>query len=119
MEIIMANADLQAESACTNPASVRGLYHAYRYAKAVWDAAAYAPATLDDGLPGEVDTPLSDAHSTALEAFMLAPCASLFELSLKLDVYREEDLHEWHRAREFADQLCRDARRVSQEARHG
>jgi len=88
----------------------RRLYYAYRHAKALWDAAMYSPEYVDADLPDEISDPLSDAHTHALDAFLLAPAGDAKQLAKKLAVFRDEEIfHGWHRAAEVAAAMAQDA----------
>ncbi|ASY44664.1 hypothetical protein CJD35_09540 [Sphingobium xenophagum] len=113
----MAVTSLQAESAQTNPTSSRALYYAYRRAKAAWDIALYAPELLDDDLAEEINEPLSEAHTQALNDFMLSPADRMFDLCRKLEVFRDEELANWYLANGFICQLASDARRLALDLR--
>lgn len=124
----MANAELRADSACVTPADTfspnlpreahsepgefQTAYSAYRHTKAAWDLALYAPDMVNNDLPDEIQDPLSKAHGEAFDRFMRAPVATLGQLVRKLDVYRDEEAHDFTDASIYAAVLAQDARRL-------
>lgn len=114
----MAVVTLSAESATANPDDdFRARYAAYRHAKAAWDLALYAPEMLNDDVPDEINNPLSDAHTAALNQFLLTPAHSIAALARKLSVFRDEEIHQcWFMASEIVASLTEDAHRLVQRA---
>ncbi|MDP3675258.1 MAG: hypothetical protein Q8R44_09195 [Novosphingobium sp.] len=91
----------------------RRLYNAYRKAKAEWDVILYAPERHDSDVPDEINDPLSDAHTAALNAFLLAPVDTIAALSRKLTVFAAEEIHDgWYMAHQIVGTLDMDGRRV-------
>ena len=91
----------------------RILYDAYRYAKAKWELAMYAPEMLDDDVPQEIDDPLSAAHRVALNNLLLFPAPTLAASVRKMTVFRDEEIwRSWSWAGEIVDCLTRDAERM-------
>lgn len=88
------------------------LYQIYRYTKAAWDVELYAPERINEDVPDDINSSLSDAHSAAIDRYMLAPAGSLRQLARKLAVFRDEELKDWYRAGEFAAALAADADRL-------
>lgn len=91
----------------------RRLYNAYRKAKAEWDVILYAPERHDSDVPDEINDPLSDAHTAALNAYLLAPVDTIAALSHKLTVFAAEEIHDgWYMAHQIVGTLDMDGRRV-------
>lgn len=107
----MAALPIRAESArANNFVQFDIAYYEYRHARAAWNAVIYAPEHLNDDVPDEIDVPLSRAHTEALKLFLLSPCRQLQHLALKLQVFRDEDVHGGlDCADEIVDALVRDA----------
>ena len=111
----MAATTLKMESISANPEDAfRARYYTYRHAKAAWDLALYAPEMLGDDVPDEINDPLSDAHTDALNQFLLTPAHSIVALARKLSVFREEGIHQgWFMSGEIVAGLEEDARRLA------
>lgn len=109
----MATKSLQAESACASPLSRSTvLYHAYRHATAAWFIQLYAPEHLTVDLPEEVNERLSEAHTVALETYLLEPTSNLRELARKLQIFRDEGVQHYASSDDVVEVLAADARRV-------
>ena len=111
----MATAPLQAESAPGQPSQFDHLYAAHKQAKASWDAATYAPDNIGKDLPNELDMALCERNSQALNALLLSPVTTSYELLRKLRVFRDEEVCDgWFMAGQIVEQLVRDARHVAE-----
>lgn len=108
----MATSSLQAKSVSANTATVYSLRNAWRYAKAAWDIALYAPGRGDEDLPEEMEAALSNAEGEAFDRLMRAPVHSLADLSAKLQVFREQDGHQLTHAAALLAILAEDARHL-------
>ena len=111
----MAVISFKPESTDANPErEFRIVYNAYRHAKAKWELAMYAPEMLDDDLPQEIDVPLSDAHSAALNNLLLFPAPTLAASVHKMTVFRDEEIwRSWCWAGEI---VCPSSEHLAQRA---
>ena len=92
------------------------LYRKMREAKAAWDVILYAPEYEAKDVPDEINEPLSDAHTEALNAFLLEPVERPVDLLRKLRVFRDEEIWQgWYRCGEIVRALTDDAERVFHE----
>jgi hypothetical protein len=90
------------------------LYRKMRHAKAAWDVVLYAPEYLHEDVPDDIGSALCDAHSDALNAYLLHPVDRIGALHRKLRVFREEEIAEgWHRRGEIVHVLTEDAERCA------
>lgn len=110
----MANTTLQAESASANP-TFDTLYAAYRFAKAQWDMACYAPENVINGGPSDdVNSAHCNAFADALNTLLLHPVNDAKELARKIAVFKDEEIIDnWVRGPEIVAVLAEDARRVA------
>lgn len=120
----MAIKTVQAESVCENAAEEMTVadefseaYSAWRYAKAAWDLALYAPGMENKDLPKEEDSRLCENHSAALYDFFHTPAPHLYGLLRKLRAYREEEVHGLYIADKAMSEIVEDAARISREGR--
>ena len=90
------------------------LYSAWRYAKAQWELADYAPDRPRLGLPQEVSDAHCRATCAALNAYLLHPADDLRALAVKLRVFREEEIWDgWSLAEEVTAVLADDVHRLA------
>ena len=90
----------------------RELYNEYRRTKAAWDVVLYAPEHFNADVPDDINTSLSDAHSDALNQYLLHPATKPYELVRKMTVFRDEEIIDnWCRGPEIVSVLCEDAKR--------
>lgn len=109
----MATTDLQADSANVTP-TFRLLYNEYRHAKARWDTVLYAPEHHHKDVPDDIQNPLMDAHTQAMNRLLVHPAESAHQLVQKLEIYNLECLFNgWDQAQEISAALLEDARRVA------
>ena len=89
------------------------LYRKMRQAKAAWDIILYAPEYESEDVPDEINDPLSDAPTDALNAFLLEPVDRPVELLRKIRVFRDEEIWQgWSRCGAIVKELAADAERV-------
>lgn len=89
---------------------MRSLYVEYRAAKAAWDA--WADVASHWGACDIPDSGYSDTYHKAVNELLLAPAETLGDLLLKVRVFDDEQVEDgWHRGREIAAVMSRDASR--------
>ena len=84
----MTVVSLQANTGLANPTQTEILYRAWRFAKAQWDLADYAPDN-PEGLSDEERDRFADAEHEALIAFFVEPASTLADVASKMRVLRE------------------------------
>lgn len=90
------------------------LYYAWMRARAAWNLVQFSPEYLGEDVPDEINSPLCDADTEALNAFLLCPAETAVDLSRKLRVFRDEAIADgWNRAAEIASVLAKDAHRIA------
>lgn len=119
----MADLSLQADSACATSVSEQlapalahtsyALYAAFRWTQAKWDAHIYDPARPETEGEDPADAVLCHQTARALDSFMLHPVTSLADLTRKLRVFRDHEIHDgWENAGEIVHVLVQDAQRL-------
>jgi hypothetical protein len=89
-----------------------GLYRHYRLKKAEWDM--YTYSSPEHVQTNERDSDHCDANAQALNDFLLEPAVNIADLSLKLRIFKEEEIHDgWKQCSMIVGVLAADAHRLA------
>ena len=116
----MATDTLQTESACANDTSAESpadrfldAHASWRYAKAQWEGALYAPENRGKDLPKDVEKRLCNAHCEAFDQFIYTPADSAGAIVWKLTAIRDEEAYTHYEAARYIDALIQDVKRLN------